>query len=510
MAKDGGLFIPEEIPQFPAEWQTKWRDLSFEDLALELMSLYISTDEIPREDLKTIIQKSYSTFRHSERTPSVELDKNLYLLELFHGPTFAFKDVALSFLGNLFEYFLVRKNAGKTGKDRHHLTVVGATSGDTGSAAIYGLRGKKDVSVYILFPDGGRVSPIQEKQMTTILDPNVHTLTVDGSFDHCQDIVKALFADKDFNSTHNIAAVNSINWSRIMAQITYYVYSYFSLIKNPSFNKDSKVRVVVPSGNFGDILAGWFAKQMGLPIEKLVIATNENDILDRFFRSGGHYTKKALDAPSDHGVKETHSPAMDILVSSNFERLLWFLSYQTAQGNSAEELRKHACDNVSGWLDELKTKGGFQVPSAVLEGAKVEFESERVSNDETISTIRDIYTTSFPKGLGAGSAKSSKTGGYILDPHTAVGIAASRRSLSRNPTDAHISLSTAHPAKFASAVDLALRAEDGYNFTEILPQEFIGLEQRESRSTPVGKDAGWQGVKEVIKAELEQELQGLR
>ncbi|CAG7960733.1 unnamed protein product [Penicillium nalgiovense] len=509
LASDGGLFIPEEMPTLPKSWETEWRDLSFEDLALEIMSLYISTDEIPREDLKNIIYKSYSTFRHPERTPSVLLEKNLYLLELFHGPTFAFKDVALSFLGNLFEYFLVRKNAGKTGKDRHHLTVVGATSGDTGSAAIYGLRGKKDVSVFILFPDGGRVSPIQEKQMTTILDPNVHNLTVAGSFDHCQDIVKSLFADEDLNSTHNIAAVNSINMARILAQITYFIYSYFALTKTPNFNKDSKVRVVVPSGNFGDILAGWFAKSMGLPIEKLVIATNANDILDRFFRSDGHYTKKALDAPTDHGVKETHSPAMDILVSSNFERLLWFLSYQTTNGSEAER-RKHACESVSGWLNELKTNGGFQVPSEVLEAAKVDFESERVSNEETIAMIRDIYKTSFPKGLGPGSAKSSKTGGYILDPHTAVGVAATRRSMARNPDATHISLSTAHPAKFAGAVDLALRGEDGYDFTEILPQEFIGLEQRESRVTPVGESAGWQGVKEIVKAELEQELQGLR
>ncbi|KAJ5306176.1 hypothetical protein PENANT_c024G05259 [Penicillium antarcticum] len=509
LSEDGGLFIPEEIPALPASWETEWRDLTFEELAFEIMSLYVSRDEIPADDLKDIIQKSYSTFRHAERTPLVELEKDLHLLELFHGPTFAFKDVALQLLGNTFEYFLTRMNAGKTGKDRHHLTVVGATSGDTGSAAIYGLRGKKDISVTILYPNG-KVSKIQEAQMTSVLDPNVHNLRVEGSFDDCQDIVKALFADKDFNTTHNIAAVNSINWCRILAQMTYYFHSYFSLIKSPAYNKDSKVRVVVPSGNFGDILAGWFAKQMGLPADKLVIATNENDILDRFFRSGGHYTKKALDSPTDHGVKETHSPAMDILVSSNFERLLWFLSYQSAPGSSAEERRKHACDSVRGWLNDLKSKGGFQVPSAVLEGAKVDFESERVSNDETIATIRDIYSTSFPKGLTAGSAKSSVTGGYILDPHSAVGVAASRRSVARHPGAAHISLSTAHPAKFASAVDLALRSENGYDFTEILPQEFIGIEQRPSRVTDVGREAGWQGVKEIVKAEVEQELQGLR
>ncbi|KAI9927690.1 hypothetical protein ASPWEDRAFT_184453 [Aspergillus wentii DTO 134E9] len=508
LASDGGLFIPEEIPSLPPSWESEWRDLSFEDLAFRIMSLYISPTEIPSEDLKDIINRSYATFRHPERTPLVELDgkKNLHLLELFHGPTFAFKDVALQFLGNLFQYFLVRKNQGKEGKDRHHLTVVGATSGDTGSAAIYGLRGKKDVSIFILFPDG-RVSPIQQAQMTTVLDANVHNFTVQGSFDDCQDTVKALFADPELNSTHNLAAVNSINWARILAQMTYYFYSYFALTKTPGFSKDSKMRFVVPSGNFGDIAAGWFAKSMGLPAERLVIATNENDILDRFFRSGGQYTKN--DSKGE-GVKETHSPAMDILVSSNFERLLWYLAFQTDASSSADERRKHACESVSGWLNQLKSEGGFTVPNAVLEGAKADFESERVSNDETIDQIRSTYNTSFPTNLGPGSAKSSKTGGYILDPHSAVGVAASLRSIERNPGTSHISLSTAHPAKFASAVDLALRTQDGYDFNEVLPQEFIGLEQRESRVTPVPAGSGWQGVRELVKSEVEQELQGLR
>lgn len=511
LASDGGLFVPEEIPSLPSSWESEWRDLSFAELAHRIMSLYISPSEIPSEDLKSIIDKSYSTFRHPERTPVAALDpkENLYLLELFHGPTFAFKDVALQSLGNFFEYFLVRKNQGKTGKDRHHLTIVGATSGDTGSAAIYGLRGKKDVSVFILFPKG-KVSPIQEAQMTSVLDANVHNLTVEGSFDDCQDIVKALFADPDINKTHNIGAINSINWARILAQITYYFYSYLSLTKSPNYVKGSQVRMVVPSGNFGDILAGWFAKQMGLPVAKLVVATNENDILDRFFRTDGHYTKKPLDAETDEGVKETHSPAMDILVSSNFERLLWFFAFQTDKARTAEERRKHACESVSSWLSQLKTEGGFQVPAAVIEAAKAEFESERVSNEETITTIRETYKTCFPTDLPAGSPRSSKTGGYILDPHTAVGVAASRRSIQRNPGVSHISLSTAHPAKFASAVDLALGGEDGYSFSEVLPQEFVGLEQRERRITAVPRGAGWEGVRGIVKAEVEQELEGLR
>lgn len=213
------------------------------------MSLYISTDEIPRDDLKGIIDRSYSTFRAPETTPLKHLHDQLYLLELFHGPTFAFKDVALQFLGNLFEYFLVRKNAGKSGTDRHHLTVVGATSGDTGSAAIYGLRGKKDVSVFILHPKG-RVSPIQEAQMVTVLDKNVHNLAVTGAFDDCQDIVKALFADPEINKNLNLGAVNSINFARILAQIVYYFHSYFSLVKSsPDFSLGDKVRYVVPTGN---------------------------------------------------------------------------------------------------------------------------------------------------------------------------------------------------------------------------------------------------------------------
>lgn len=199
---------------------------------------------------------------------------------------------------------------------------------------------------------------------------------------------------------------------------------------------------------------------------------------------------------------------MDILVSSNFERLLWYLAFETDSGSSVEDRRKHACENVATWLNQLKSQGGFQVPTAIVEGAKAEFESERVSNDETITIIRDAYSTCFPKNVGSGSAKSSKTGGYILDPHTAVGVAASRRSIQRNPGVSHISLSTAHPAKFASAVDLALRDQDGYSFNEILPEEFVGLEQRESRVIPVPSGAGWKGVRDIVVKEVEKELQG--
>ncbi|PQE10996.1 threonine synthase protein [Rutstroemia sp. NJR-2017a BVV2] len=511
LAADGGLFIPEEIPSLPQDWQTRWKDLSFSELAYEILSLYISSSEIPPADLKDIINRSYSTFRAPETTPLVPLNEkdNLYLLELFHGPTFAFKDVALQLLGNLFEYFLVRRNEGKTGRDRHHLTVVGATSGDTGSAAIYGLRGKKDVSVFILHPKG-RVSPIQEAQMTTVLDANVHNLAVEGTFDDCQDTVKVLFADPQINETMNLGAVNSINWARILAQTTYYFHAYFSLLKSPSYNPEYKVRFVVPTGNFGDILAGYFAKRMGLPTEKLVVATNENDILDRFWKTG-HYEKKAVhgreaeggiaeDGAKAHedGVKETLSPAMDILVSSNFERLLWFLAYEfaAAAGMDDEWNKKQAGQEVESWLKQLKSQGGFSVHAEILKTASRDFESERVSDKETITTIKDFYT----------SAAATSKSGYVLDPHSAIGVAASLRSISRSPQTYHVSLATAHPAKFANAVDLALKDEKDFTFDSVLPKEFVGLENKEKRVRVVPKDAGWEGVRTIVMEEVESEL----
>ncbi|KAG5291959.1 threonine synthase [Histoplasma ohiense] len=506
LASDGGLFIPEAIPQLPEGWESKWRDFTFQELAFEIMSLYISPSEIPPEDLKNIINRSYSTFRSTDVTPLVTLDdsKQLYLLELFCGPTFAFKDVALQFLGNLFEYFLARRNQGKSGKDRLHLVVIGATSGDTGSAAIYGLRGKEDTSIFILHPKG-KVSAIQEAQMTTVLDPNVHNLSVQGSFDDCQAMVKSMFADPEMNLKYKLASVNSINWARILAQMTYYIHSYFSLTRSPKYAKDKPIRFVVPSGNFGDILAGWFAKQMGLLTEKLVIATNENDILDRFWKTG-QYTKKpagnGTTGAEPSGVKETFSPAMDILVSSNFERLLWFLALKVFGGDGDIPLqRQRASDIVRRWLGDLQTQGGFSVEPAVLDAAKEHFESERVSDLETIDTIRDIYSSCFPASPVSSGTRGS-TGGYILDPHSAVGVAASLRSIDRNPGTHHISLSTAHPAKFVSAVDMALGGQDGYKFDNIVPPEFAGLLKKERRVIEVPAGEGWKAVSKIIDANV--------
>ncbi|CAM9018253.1 unnamed protein product [Wickerhamomyces anomalus] len=461
LASDGGLFVPSAIPQVDASTIEKWSTLSFQELAFEIMRLYIKESEIPDEDLKKLVHNSYSTFRHEEITPLNPIDEanGLYLLELFHGPTYAFKDVALQFVGNLFEYFLQRKNAGKTGADRDVLTVVGATSGDTGSAAIYGLRA----------------------QMTSVLDSNVHTLSVKGTFDDCQDIVKQIFGDVEFNKSHHVGAVNSINWARILAQQTYYFYSYFQLAKK--VGSDKKIRFVVPSGNFGDILAGYYAKEMGLPADRLIIATNENDILDRFLKSSKY--EKGGD------VKATLSPAMDILISSNFERLLWYLVR-----NNVTKSDEKAGETINNWFAELKQTGSFTVPQEVIAAARKDFDSERVDNQETIKAIKDLYTSNTTK--------------YVLDPHSAVGVTASYRHIAQDKADNvagvnYISLSTAHPAKFADAVNQALSSIEGYSFDkEVLPEELRQLSSKELKIKLIEK-ADVELVKSAIIEELQKE-----
>ncbi|KAJ5587711.1 threonine synthase [Penicillium hispanicum] len=487
LAADGGLFLPHELP-IAENWQS-WKDLSYPELAFEIFRLYISRSEIPDDALKSIIDRSYSTFRAEEVVPLVRLqDDNLYLLELFHGPSYSFKDCALQFLGNLFEFLLTRKNEGKQGKDRHFLSVVGATSGDTGSAAIYGLRGKKDVSVTILHPKD-RVSPIQEAQMTTCVDDNVNNVAIKGTFDDCQDIVKALFGDADANEHLKLGAVNSINFSRILAQIVFYFYSYFSLArKSPSFNVGDKVRFVTPTGNFGNILAGYFATKMGLPADKLVVATNENDILHRFWTTGRYEKQPASDGTAE-ACKETYSPAMDILVSSNFERLMWFLAkeHALAEGKDGEASKKQASEEVVSWYQSLKATGGFgPVSQDILENGRLTFESDRVSNPQTLETIKSCY-------------EQTK---YVLDPHTAVGITVAQRSLARSPIH-HISLSTAHPAKFSEVVTSALKGDAGFDFeTQVLPDELKALLHKETRVTTV--ENSWEAVREILKRQAEE------
>ncbi|KAL1917413.1 uncharacterized protein VTP21DRAFT_3806 [Calcarisporiella thermophila] len=499
LAPDGGLFIPHSIPRIPLETLASWSSLSFQALALEIFSLFIEEEEIPRADLAKLIEKSYATFRDSRVTPLKNLASRKYVLELFHGPTFAFKDVALQFLGNLFEYFLERKNA-QEHSTQHRITVVGATSGDTGSAAIYGLRNKRNVSVFILHPHG-RVSPIQEAQMTTVLDHNVHNLAVEGTFDDCQAVVKELFADKQFNEKYCLGAVNSINWARILAQTVYYFYAYFSLLRSLDIRVDSPeaerlcVRFSVPTGNFGDILAGFYAKQMGLPIDRLTIATNRNDILDRFFATGRYEIIVSEDGRG--GVFETLSPAMDIVVSSNFERLLWYLARENLSDGQQGDRDATASKVLAGWMTELKARWCVDIGEKIVKIAEQwGFESSRVDDEQTLQVIQEYF---HPEG--------TQHEAYLMDPHTAVGVCAGMRVSEKDASDNWhtICLATAHPAKFSEAVTKALRNFSDFSFDSILPQEFVGMLDRERRVINVEK-ADRELVKKVIVQELEKEL----
>ncbi|KAF8513559.1 tryptophan synthase beta subunit-like PLP-dependent enzyme [Hysterangium stoloniferum] len=503
LAPNGGLYIPAEIPLLPEDWEEKWSSYTFQQLSVAVLSLYISPSEISTQELSDLVEKSYKTFRHTDVTPLKRLDGSLgerHILELWHGPTYAFKDVALQLLGNIFEFFLQRQNAKKgAGEQRERLTVLGATSGDTGSAAIYGLRNKADIAIYILHPKG-RVSPIQEAQMTTVTDSNVHNIAVKGTFDDCQasslafDIVKTLFSDQAFNAQHHLGAINSINWARILAQTVYYFLAYFSLRRTMGV---PLIQFVVPTGNFGDVLAGYYAKRMGLPVENFVIATNENDILARFWKSG-KYEKISSDVgpeetvPADGasdgkqagGVKETLSPAMDILISSNFERLLWYLAYEDAAND-----RQIACATVNGWMDKMKSDGRVSVPVSVLEAARKDFVAERISDSQTLQSIRDTFDESK----------------YVADPHTAVGIAAAkvvaghRWAKDKGPSQevVQIILSTAHPAKFSEAVTTALHDAAAFSFEkDVLPDDFKGLLKMERRVIDVENSVD--AVKKVI------------
>lgn len=392
LARDGGLFIPETFPQVGDRLES-WSRLNYRDLAFEIMSLY--ADDIPPAELKTIIDRSYRVFRDPETTPVRPLG-DLWLLELFHGPTYAFKDIALQFLGNLFEYVLAR--------DGRQMNIIAATSGDTGSAAIQGVRGRKGIEIFVMHPHG-RVSPVQERQMTTVLDPNVHNLAVKGTFDDCQSIVKSLFGDLPFRDRNHLGAVNSINWARVLAQVVYYFYAGLKVLRTTGAKR---LRITVPTGNFGDIFAGYVAAKMGLPVERLVAATNENDILARYFQSGTYSLGQ---------VAPTLSPSMDIQVASNFERYLYFL----AQKNAPKLVQ---------WMETFKATGSLTPGVAddpILTGG-------RGDTADTLRTIREAW----------------ETHQVLLDPHTAVGVAVARRNLS--PDAAMVTLATAHPAKFPDAI----------------------------------------------------------
>ena len=395
LAPDGGLLLPESLPNVGSRLEL-WKNLSYQELAFEVMSLFI--DDIPAADLKALIEKSYSTFRTPDVTPVIPVN-GFHVLELWHGPTLAFKDVALQFLGNLFEYVLEKQGG--------ELNILGATSGDTGSAAIYGVHGKKNIRIFIMHPKG-RTSPVQEKQMTSVLDDNVFNLAVEGTFDDCQHLMKSIFSDVAFKTEHSLGSVNSVNWARVLAQIVYYFYAAFRVRENTGA---SKVQFAVPTGNFGDIMAGYIAAQMGLPVKKLILATNENNILSRFFNTGVY---------SMGEVVPTISPSMDIQVASNFERYLYY-----RVGQDATKL----CE----LMDSFAKNKTLTVP-----GTDDLFAAGEAGTAQTLAMIKKCYETE----------------SYILDPHTAVGVAVAERFQSSEvPT---ICLATAHPAKFNDAIQQAI------------------------------------------------------
>ncbi|MBN2163254.1 MAG: threonine synthase [Pontiellaceae bacterium] len=403
LAPDGGLLLPETLPDVSASL-TDWAGLSYTDLAFEVISLFAT--DIPADELKALIDESYSTFEHPEVAPTVRVG-NVHVLELFHGPTLAFKDVALQFLGNLFAYILERRGG--------ELNILGATSGDTGSAAIHGVRGKPNINIFIMHP-AGRTSPLQEKQMTSVLDDNVYNLAVDGTFDDCQRIMKTTFADVPFKTEHSLGSVNSVNWARVLAQTVYYFYSAFRVMKESGA---ASVQFSVPTGNFGDILAGYLAQRMGLPISKLILATNENDILSRFFNSGVY-------GMAD--VVPTISPSMDIQVASNFERYLYYKVDANAE-------------KLSALMADFNESGALKI--ALNENGTVDdlFVAGRGDTECTMETIRRYHGNT----------------GYVLDPHTAVGVYVAEQYLSE--TTPTICLSTAHPAKFTQAIVDAIGEE---------------------------------------------------
>lgn len=399
LADDGGLLVPEALPDVRDRLDA-WSTLGYTDLAFEIFRLF---SDLPEGDLRDLVDRSYAGFRHPEVAPVVQVG-DLRVVELFHGPTLAFKDIALQFLSNAFEYILDRRDG--------HLNILGATSGDTGSAAIHGVRGRDRIRIFIMHPKG-RVSPLQERQMTSVLDDNVFNLAIEGSFDDCQHIMKSLFEDTGFKQRHALGAINSVNWARVLAQVVYFFYAGLKVRKETGA---ARVRFSVPTGNFGDVLAGYYAARMGLPVGKLVVATNENDILTRFFTSGIY--RKGTVVP-------TISPSMDIQVASNFERYL----FDRVNRDPAA---------LRGLMNDFRTTGQIRLPLADGNGVDPMFHAGAGDTRRTLETIRDTW----------------RSHGYLLDPHTAVGVAVARECL--DPDEPMLCLATAHPAKFNRAIEDAL------------------------------------------------------
>jgi threonine synthase len=415
LASDGGLYVPETLPTFSMAEIAGMQAMSYPELAYTIISRFTG-ESIAPESLESMIATSYASFRHAAVAPLKQLDAHTFLLELFHGPTLAFKDFALQFLGRLLDHILAKRG--------QKAVIVGATSGDTGSAAIAGCLGRENMDIFIMHPHG-RVSDVQRRQMTTVIQPNVHNIALEGTFDDCQDMVKNLFADASFRDQYKLTAVNSINWARILAQVVYYFYAALTLgapAKSVSFS--------VPTGNFGDIFAGYIAKRMGLPIEDLIIATNRNDILSRCLATGTYGME---------GVVPTISPSMDIQISSNFERLLFDLHGRNG---------KVIADMMTSFRKDKKLKLSPEV-WATLKG---EFAASSVNDDDTKKTIAETFEAT----------------GELLDPHTAVGLAAGQRCR-RDTSAPMVVLATAHPAKFPDAV------KDASGITPTLPAHLKDL-----------------------------------
>jgi threonine synthase len=424
LAPDGGLYIPSEVPHVSAAQLKAWAKLSYQDLAFEVIKPFVD-GAIPDAELQAMIDASYASFSDPKVAPMKHLYDNHYVLELYCGPTLAFKDFALQLLGRLLDYFLSRR--------KQHIAILGATSGDTGSAALEGCKHSQYVDLFILHPHQ-RVSEVQRRQMTTVQGDNVNNIALEGNFDDCQEIVKKAFADQSFLPTgYQLGAVNSINWARIMAQIVYYFYAALPFIDQGA----DGVSFSVPTGNFGDIYAGYLAKKMGLPVKQLIIATNRNDILHRFI-SGNRYHKTSLE-PS-------LSPSMDIMVSSNFERFL----YDLFQGDTAR-----VTSFVTGLSSDVQ-----QVSDVEWARARAHFDSASVDDATTCATIKTVKDHT----------------GFLLDPHTATGVKAAALC-DKDPAIPMITLGTAHPAKFAAAIEQAGFA------TPALPPHMADLFQREERYT---------------------------
>jgi len=428
LASDGGLYVPETLPQFSHEEIASWSKLNYADLAHKILLPFVEAD-VSSSELKVMVDETYAGFNHKAVAPLVQLDKNEWVLELFHGPTLAFKDFALQLLGRLMDNALIKRDK--------HLVIMGATSGDTGSAAIEGCKHSKRVEMFILHPHE-RVSEVQRRQMTTLIGDNIHNIAVRGNFDDCQQMVKQSFADQSFLNGGQLGAVNSINWARIMAQIVYYFYAAVAL-----GGPHRKVSFSVPTGNFGDIYAGYLAQKMGLPIAQLVVATNENDILHRCI-SANQYQK--------HGLVQTLSPSMDIMVSSNFERLLFDL--YDRDGAALSQLLE---DLNNGTADSLEPQR--------WEKTRELFSSHRVDDDTTCDVISQV----------------AQGHNYLLDPHSAIGVEAGR-VCNQHPHVPMVTLATAHPVKFPEAVIKAGQP------TPQLPNHLADLLERKERCEVLDND----------------------